>query len=745
VATDSRLAVVSARAFLAEREDAWSVARSLFRETISLDPDTVRNIPDSAAHALTDLIPEIAELRPIRVAPIDPESRRALVLEGGARFISAALGDDGLIVIDDLQWADASSLKLVEQIIRRRSRLHLLLAYRPEAVDENSAGAGFIARLADLAAVREIRLGPLPLQAIAELVEDQWLARTIAEETDCMPLAVAEVLRMLSSEGIIEPGRRGRWRILSPGFTERSRTIARAGQRETIRRRVDRLTPRCRRVLRMLALSGREVTARLLSRALGTGQRQVLEALDLLARIDLVRTGERGWALSHDVIGEALVEGLRRSERAHLHGLLAEALFLEHADPATIAQHQVLAGDQEQAAVSFARAAHSSLTRFAHVEAGRLADEGLATNPDRGPRGELLAVRAEVRARSGDLAGARNDLRALLGLKDPGPERAKVLNRMAMLAAGSEDFVVAADLAELALAEAAPDQRTRAEALTTAAIVAINLNDLERAEARFEEALQLFQQLGDARGAADILDGRAMAAWAAGQIREAAAAMDHVARLFMDAGQLIRVGFPRASRGTLLHWMVRPKEGLADADEALGLERSLGNVNGECYALCSRSGTLLGLARAPEALSEAANALALATQLQHREWIAYSQWNVGQAKLELGDLTGAEDAFAKGLEAAHHIPIFASVNGSGLAIALTRLGELEAARHHAERALTEGTPQTVYDARHAAAEIAVAAKDPQGERFIRDAISKAEEGGHLLSSSRLRELAARLQ
>ena len=742
-AARTRLPLVAARAFHPERAEAWETAQMLFREALSLHPDAVRGIPDPAARVLADLVPDIAELRPLQHAAIDAESRRALVIEGGARLISAALGDQGIVVIDDLQWADASSLELVGQVVGRRG-VHLILAYRPEELGEEDAAAEFVAGLASVATVRKIELGPLPVQAIGELVADEAIARAIAEETDGTPLAVAEVLRLLESEGIVESGPRGRWRTVSPEAAQRSRLVARAGQREAVRTRVDRLPPRCRTTLRLLALLGREVPAVVLARALGTAQREVLEALDLLARTDLVRAGDGGWAVSHDVIGEAVVERLSREQRAQLHALLAEALSLEMDEPATIARHQLLAGDRERAAASFARAARSSLERFAHIEAGRLAEEGMATDPGRGPRGELLAVRAEVRARSGDVTGARVDLRALLALTDPGPARSRVLSRMARLASGSDDFVVAADLAELALAEAAGDQRARAEALTTGAIVAINLNQLDRAEARFEEALQLFQRLGDARGAADILDGRAMAAWAAGRIFEAAESMDHVARLFRDSGELIRVGFPRASRGTLLHWMARSEDGLADVDEALELERTLGNVDGECYALCSRSGILLGLSRPSDALTDAVEAVALARRLGHREWFAYSHWTMGQANLEMGDLAGAERAFAEGLAAAHNMPIFASYNASGMAVALTRRGELDDARQHLRRALAEATPQTVFEARLAAAELAVAAKDPNAEQMIREAIGGAERSGHLISLPRLGELAARL-
>jgi DNA-binding SARP family transcriptional activator len=732
--------VFAARAFRPERDQAWSTTLALFRESLAFDPDAVRAIPDPAARALAELVPEIAELRPLQEVAIDPESQRALVLEGGVRLLSAGLGADGVIVIDDLQWSDASSLELVEQLVRRRPSVHLLLAYR----SEERGPADFFASLTDLATIREITLGPFSVDAICELVEDAQLAETITAETDATPLAVTEVLRLLSAEGVIEPGPRGRWRTIGPEGRERARSVARAGQRQAIRIRVGRLTPRCRRVLGSLALLGREVPARLLSRAVASGQRQVLEALDILSRIELVRAGERGWAVSHEVVGEAVIEGLRPSERALLHASLAETLSVEAVDPTMIAHHQLLAGDREEAALSFARAARSNLERFAHVEAGRLTEEGLGINPGREPRAELLAVRAEVRTRTGDLGGARDDLRALLALKEPGPDRSEVLARMALLASGSEDFVVAADLAALALAEAAGDDRARAHALTTGAIVAINLDNLEQAEARFEEALQLFQRLGDARGVADILDGHAMAAWAGGRIREAAEAMDHVARLFWDAGELMRVGFPRASHGTLLYWMARPEEGLADTEEALTLERTLGNRDGEAYALCSRSGTLFGLGRAHEALSDAREALAIARQLEHREWIAYSLWNVGRAKLALGDHTGAERAFAEGLEAARNMPIFASANATGLALSLTHRGQLDAARHQLALALAECTPETIYEGRLAEAELAVASEDPNAGRIVQEAMSMAEEGGYLVSLPRLRELAARL-
>src|SRR5207245_1407477 len=100
----------------------------------------------------------------------------------------------------------------------------------------------------------------------------------------------------------------------------------------------------------------------------------------------------------------------------------------------------------------------------------------------------------------------------------------------------------------------------RAQALYAGAIVDMNAGTPARASARFAEALALFEQAGNARGMADILDGRAMAALMEGRIADGAAALGRVARLFLDAGELIRFIWPQGALGAALGWMLRGDE-----------------------------------------------------------------------------------------------------------------------------------------------------------------------------------------
>src|SRR5207245_6862752 len=81
VAARCQVPVVRGRAFLPERQDAWALARSLLREALTLDSRAARAIPDRAALALADILPDLEDLRPIAKGPVDPQSRRALALE----------------------------------------------------------------------------------------------------------------------------------------------------------------------------------------------------------------------------------------------------------------------------------------------------------------------------------------------------------------------------------------------------------------------------------------------------------------------------------------------------------------------------------------------------------------------------------------------------------------------------------------------------------------------------------------
>jgi DNA-binding SARP family transcriptional activator len=741
VAARSRVPVVAARAFPGEREEAWALARALLREALSVDPDAAWGIPDRAAQAVADIVPELEELRPVDSVSLDPESRRALAIQGAVRLAETLSSKGALLIVDDLQGSDPTSLQLLRQVIRRVRALGVVLAYRPEEVLPEGYFAAFLADLEEVAGqVYRLELAPLSAQAIRQLVVDAELSQVIADETDRTPLAIAEVLRALAGQGVIDRDARGSWRARTEDASRLAKQATRVGQRQAIRTRTDR-QPRSRReTLALLALLSRGTPARILAAARQVEQAATLDDLDALARAGLVRLGETGWTTAHDVIGESVAESIDEAERGRLHHMLARALRIEGADPSEVARHLAAAGDRGAAAEAFAEAGRQRLEHCDSEEAERLADAGLQLEPGPSIRSPLLEIRAEARAHRGDSKGAREDLRAALAANDCGPDRSRILARIAALVSGSEDYLHAGKLVELALTEAGADAGARANALAVGVIVDVNTNHMDQAEARCAEALSLFEQIGDAHGVASVLDARATALLGQGRIREAVDAFGRVARLFQDSGRLLRVGTVSTNRGMGLVFLDCPQEGLAAIEEALALERMLEHVEGEMWSLGIRSLAFSVLGRPEEAKASAEEAYAIVRRLGHRELTAGYPLMLGIACQAAGDLDGAKAFFRECIESGKEMPIFTSWAGARLASVLIAQGHLAAAESCVNRALADAIPLTQYEARLAIAELAVARADPKALAIATEAFELAETGGHLLSAARLREL-----
>ncbi len=629
--TRTTQAVLHARAVLPERDQPWSLARALLQAAVDRGVDVASLLPARTTAALAELLPD---LHAAGAPPLEPRTWRALVLQGGVRVLEAT--GAAVLVVDDLQWADATSLDLLALHAARRQSGAIVLAYRPEDLPGSSR---FLADLKATARTDEVELATLPRAAIAELVASEEVAAVLAAHTDGTPFAVREAVRELHDAGVLEADAAGRWRPTTDDAGERARATALAGQRRAVWMRVERLAAPEREVLGMLSLLGRPATPALLGRATVAA---VLHALAGLGRAALVRHEGGGFAPAHDLVAETVRERLDPVERARLHGRLAPALRAEAAPADELARHLAGAGDLRAAAEAYVAAARERLDRFADPEAEHLAEEGLSAAPSREARAALLEVRAEVRARRGDYAAARADLGDALAVTTDGPSRSRLLTRMAALASGADDLVHAGDLVHLALTEAGDDAGARARALHQAALLEMNLDEAERADAHYREALELFEQVGDAAGVADIHDARAMARFMGGDICGGVEAFDRVARLFADSGNLLRVVTPRTVGGHGKGFLGRPEEGLHDIEAALQLARSLGYAEGEALCLWQYSETLLAAGRPAEALEAAGSAAATARRIGHRGWLAPSLLALAMAQHACGDAAAAE-------------------------------------------------------------------------------------------------------
>ncbi len=276
-----------------------------------------------------------------------------------------------LLVLEDLHWADTSTLDLVVFLAHNLDdrRVLLLATYR---ADELSS-AERMRRLAD--GVRRsgsalvLELGPL---------EHEELTALLAAHADAPPSAALTETIVARSEG-------------NPFFAEE--LLAAAGDergelprglRDLLLQRVARLDPPTQSLLRLAAAAGRDVGYALLRATAALPERDVRESLrEAVEHGVLVAEQATGsFRFRHALLAEAIYSTILPGEREELHARLADELARSAAaTPAELAPHWAAAGRTTEALVASVEAAREAEAVFGLAEALAHLERALALWP----------------------------------------------------------------------------------------------------------------------------------------------------------------------------------------------------------------------------------------------------------------------------------------------------------------------------------------------------------------------------
>jgi DNA-binding SARP family transcriptional activator/tetratricopeptide (TPR) repeat protein len=357
-------------------------------------------IPEPPLHGDGDWDAALTAIRTGTPAPAtEPGLDRIRFFEATVALLSWAARDRPLtLALEDLHAADRSSLELVAYAGRRIARQPVLLVLTRRRLPprpELDAVLGALRARGTLAA--EFDLGPLPATALDELVGSAADVPAASRERIVRlaagnPLLAVELARSATHD--VEPA---------------------VGLTGAARQAIARLSPAARLFTELAAVAGRDldrgevVSLPLLASPAGAAAEALGSGL-LCSRAE--RTGFR-----HDLLREAVYEGLPGPVRARLHETLARwlrervprgsAVRLTPArNTAEVARHFQLAGQDDLAAEQLVRAAAAARAIAALAEAaGYLAEAASLTGKTGGePDPELFIELAEVQAWRGKLA-----------------------------------------------------------------------------------------------------------------------------------------------------------------------------------------------------------------------------------------------------------------------------------------------------------------------------------------------------
>lgn len=295
-----------------------------------------------------------------------------------------------VLVIDDLQWADADSLAVFAELLRppEAPALLLIMTSRPDENGGSDDTASKVLRLEAHERLRLDRLDPDEARTLARLLLGNGSAidpGALAEEAQGHPLLVDALVRHAIRRG---------------------GTLASLQLDDALRARMDELAPEMRRVLDLIAVAGGPITPEVATRALQLELSEFLRAAATLRIEQLVRPtrfrNRDGLEAHHDRVRETLVVALSVDARRDLHERLARALeSFEDSDPEALFIHWRGAGHRANAARYAAVAAERAAHALAFDRAQRLYREAIDRVDEPEHKRQLQVRLAEALANDG--------------------------------------------------------------------------------------------------------------------------------------------------------------------------------------------------------------------------------------------------------------------------------------------------------------------------------------------------------
>ena len=319
-------------------------------------PTALMDALGDTAPEMARLVPELRRLLPDIPAPIElpaDQQRRYTFNSIGDYIIRVARLQPRLYVLEDLHWADESTLLLLEYLAERlmTSPVLILGTYRDPPLDISPALERTLVTLVRHRHTRILGLKHHPPADVAEMLRvlsgqppPAPVAEAIYAETEGNAFFVEEVFRHLAETGVLMD-EEGRYRAdLRVGELDVPRNV-----RLVTAQRLERLTEATRRMLTMAAIIGRRFSFELLEDVSGLDEDALLDAVDEaeLARLvhaDAVSQGS--FWFNHELIRQTLLAQLSAPRRQRHHLRVADAIERRHieARAAEIAHHLVAAG-----------------------------------------------------------------------------------------------------------------------------------------------------------------------------------------------------------------------------------------------------------------------------------------------------------------------------------------------------------------------------------------------------------------
>ena len=634
---------------------------------------------------LVKLLPELATRLP-DLAPtpaLEPAQEKHRLFESLTQFLLrlAALSPF-VIVVEDLQWSDVTSLDFLLHLARRVTSQPMLLWLTCRSDETNAGLTHFLAELDRERLATALRPQPLSiaeteamLRAIFELarpVRADFL-NAIHTLTEGNPFFIEETLKALITTGEI---------FYTDGAWDRkpvNELHIPPSVQDAVQRRAAQLSEPARRLLTLAAVAGRRFDFGVLQELVNASEPELVARLkELVAAQLVVEESADQFSFRHALTREAITATLLRRERQTYHRVIAETLERLYADSlsahlADLSYHFYEAARWEKALVYSQQAGEQAQKLYApreaigHFSRALTAAQQLTPTPAPLPRytGEGTGVGVIYRARGkayetlGDFESARADYDQVLRAARAAQDRAaewQGLSDLGFLWEGV-DYERAGEYFQraLELARAQNDPVSIGHSLNRIGNWWVNVGQTDESLRAHREALEFFEQQQDKSGMAETLDLLSVTSGMSGDVIAAQQYAERAIALFRELSDKPGLVYSRmplnanVAFSETLFWAPRSfADCERDATEALDLARQIYWFAGQVYVEWTAGMAAAHFGEFGRALARGREALRIASEIDHRQWTAAAHHALGytylwmlQPNLAIGELQAA--------------------------------------------------------------------------------------------------------
>ncbi len=577
-----------------------------------------------------------------------------------------------LIVLEDIHWADDSSLDFVSQLILETadSRLLFLMAARPTLFESRPHwGEGQTSHTMRT-------LTPLSRRESNQLVREVLnkvdiipgeLKKIIVERGEGNPLYIEELVKMLIEDEVILPADES-WKIELARLNELSIPTTLIG---IIQARLDSLEPEHRGDLQRASIIGRVFWDGALHsmREDDTDFNELLHSLKILRTREFIFHRENStisnaeeYIFKHAILRDATYQTILKNARQHYHQLVAQWLIEHSADrlnefTGLVAEHLLQAGETNKSINYLRHAGEKAAAQFANKEAITFFSRALelCSEDNFVLRYTLLLAREAVYNVQGNRAAQEQDLAELLkivGKFEDQARDAQVMLRQSGFFLLTNKFSEAIEVAQkiVDIGQQLSMPSIEASGLLNIGQAYFRSNEFEEAKPYFEQAKRLATASDLPKIEADCFRWFGGVAIFQGHLDTAKAYCEQALQLYQKLGDRRSEGGMFNNLGMVACRQIDFAGAQNFFEQSIQVMRETGERWGESLALCNL-GELYYIQQAFEVSARyCQDAVAMAKTLNYYPTEGIALMRLGHAQLGLGDFMEAETAYKQGIK-----------------------------------------------------------------------------------------------